>query len=144
MDFKRSIFFLCAIIVLLPACNILQDGTSKDLIPLDTSFTLRIGETAELENGFRITFQELADDSRCPTRVLCIWAGEVDASFRVFTGLSNETLRYKGFVGVSGESVQQENLEPYSITLERVDPYPGEDEEAEITATLRVILTPPR
>lgn len=138
MDLKRSVFFSLIIIVLLPACNILQDGTSKDLIPLDTSFTLRIGETAEIENGFRITFQELTDDSRCPTRVLCIWEGEIDASFSVFTGISNETLRYKGFLGALGESVQHQSIERYVISLEQIDPYPGENENAEIMATMRV------
>lgn len=47
---------------------------------LGEKFVLRVGQTAILTDTpdqFGITFYNVADDSRCPQGVACVWAGEV-------------------------------------------------------------------
>lgn len=41
------------------------------------AFSLHVGETAVLKgNGTRITFNKVTQESRCPTDVVCVWAGD--------------------------------------------------------------------
>ena len=42
-----------------------------------TSFTLPVGKTAAVKGtDIRLTFREVREDSRCPTDVTCVWAGD--------------------------------------------------------------------
>lgn len=42
-----------------------------------SSFTLPVGKTATLKGtDTRLTFKEVSADSRCPTDVVCVWAGD--------------------------------------------------------------------
>jgi hypothetical protein len=42
-----------------------------------TSFTLPVGKTAAVKGtDTRLTFREVREDSRCPTDVTCVWAGD--------------------------------------------------------------------
>jgi hypothetical protein len=41
------------------------------------TFALPLGKMATVSsNGARITFNKVADDSRCPIDVVCVWAGD--------------------------------------------------------------------
>lgn len=41
------------------------------------AFSLHVGETAVLKGtGTRITFNKVTQESRCPTDVVCVWAGD--------------------------------------------------------------------
>ncbi len=64
---------------------------------LDESFTLRVGETARVESaGIEIKFEEVVSDSRCPTDVNCIRAGEAVVRFSVEAGAGHhERLQFK-------------------------------------------------
>jgi hypothetical protein len=47
-----------------------------------TAFSLPLGRTATVSgSGSRVTFLQVSEDSRCPTSVVCVWAG--DARIRV-------------------------------------------------------------
>ena len=40
-------------------------------------FSLPLGQTAALSGtGYRITFDRVTEDSRCPVDVVCVWAGD--------------------------------------------------------------------
>lgn len=40
-------------------------------------FNLALGQTAALSgSGYRITFNRVTEDSRCPIDVVCVWAGD--------------------------------------------------------------------
>ena len=42
-----------------------------------SSFSLPLGKTAVLKGtDTRLTFKEVSQDSRCPTDVVCVWAGD--------------------------------------------------------------------
>jgi hypothetical protein len=44
--------------------------------PLGQPFDLRAGASAVLSDGFRVTFDGVRSDSRCPLDALCVQAGE--------------------------------------------------------------------
>ncbi len=50
----------------------------------ETAFSLPVGRTATLgENGSRITFRRVTEESRCPTSVVCVWEGDAKIELTV-------------------------------------------------------------
>ena len=50
----------------------------------------KLGETVSV-GGPRVTPLKVLEDSRCPARVQCVWAGQVRLSARIETGRGAET-----------------------------------------------------
>ena len=50
--------------------------------PTMQTIILNIGETATLQDGSRLTYLSLVNDSRCAPGVQCIWAGSAEISLR--------------------------------------------------------------
>ncbi|WP_240099686.1 hypothetical protein [Thermomonas flagellata] len=46
------------------------------------TLVLDVGETATLDDGSRLTYLRLVNDSRCPPGVQCIWAGDAEIALR--------------------------------------------------------------
>ena len=82
---KRA-FFAVLFAAGLAACN--QDATSPLQAPeapraaasanvsLDQPFELRVGRSATVTGeGLTVSFEAVPSDSRCPTGVQCVWAG---------------------------------------------------------------------
>lgn len=69
--------------MLFVACKKDDDSNTKT-VNTNEVFSLQINQTAELENdGMKITFLAITEDSRCPTNAECLWAGRVIAEFKV-------------------------------------------------------------
>lgn len=87
------------------------------------SFTLEPGEGVTLElDGIGVRFVQVTDDSRCPTRVQCVWAGDA----AVVIELAPQA-------GDAAEHTLHTNTGPKSIVLGRYElsllelsPYPDE------------------
>ncbi len=135
------IFLLLAALVMAPACNFLQDSTNDDVIvSLDEAFQLSVGDTGILGNELQITFQKLTSDSRCPLDVQCVWEGEIEAAFLVATSNASDTIVFKGFLGNDEDGVLQQLVDTYGIELQRVDPYPTQQNgNSAKTATLCIL-----
>ncbi|MGI0057365.1 MAG: hypothetical protein ACREAK_08340, partial [Nitrosarchaeum sp.] len=50
---------------------------------LDVPFSLRIGESANMDSTLDFTFLNVTEDSRCPTDVTCIWEGSVSVKINL-------------------------------------------------------------
>lgn len=78
------------LLFLLPGCAPVETAITADP---DVSFALPVGQTAVVKGtDTRLTFSEVREDSRCPTDVTCVWAG--DAKIRVVVsrnGAADET-----------------------------------------------------
>jgi len=84
-------------------------------------FTLRPGQQKSLFGGkLKVKFVEVTDDSRCPTGVDCIWAGNAVVKV-IITGYraGSKTVQLNSNAGQKGDQ-----LEGYAINLEGVTPYP--------------------
>ncbi len=132
----------------LAACSVFSNNNSGELrVDIEEEFQLRIGESATFrqvdhmfERETEITFQALNGDSRCPLRVECFWEGEINALFSAATEGEVEQLDYKDFLGIDGKKPLRHDFEVvYDLLLIRIDPYPGEDDDAEVVATLKVV-----
>ena len=70
----RAIVSACAMVAVLSACATVEPTVAVQ--PGET-FSLPVGKTVTINgSGTRIRFRELREDSRCPTDVTCVWAGD--------------------------------------------------------------------
>ena len=77
---KLPVFFV--IFLLTVASIATQPG--KRVIVLEQEFKLKVGESAKaLHEGLKVEFESVAEDSRCPRGVTCIWAGNAKILLKV-------------------------------------------------------------
>ncbi len=80
-------------IALTMGCASHPDGRSSSTVTassvgshasLGQDFELRIGETVEIDGEpLVVTFERVVEDSRCPTNVTCVWAGDAVVRIRL-------------------------------------------------------------
>ena len=82
-------------------------------------FELKPAEVVTVE-GLGITFEGVSDDSRCPTGVQCMWAGDAAATFTLEkppAAAQHRTLhtngRYERQTEINGLVVRLEDIKPY-------------------------------
>ena len=110
-----GLFFL---LVFLMSCTTTQGQVKAGL---GKQFPLAIGQTAVISGeNLKIKFLDVTGDSRCPTGVQCVWAGEVRAEIEVGDGSSaNLTLVEPGHGGQSNQAYKN-----YLFSF-HVEPYPA-------------------
>jgi hypothetical protein len=90
---------------------------------LNTEFQLKILQTAQVADGLAITFKRVDEDSRCPTDVQCVWAGQAIIVIEVVKdgenlGDSNLTL------GTPDSEASRVNIPGYRIEALDLSPEP--------------------
>lgn len=103
---------------LLAGCTLVTEAQ------LDQEFRLAPGQSAILAGtDLVVTFREVASDSRCPSQVVCIWAGN---------GVVTVTVRREGVEEdhTLGTPTGPEEVVsgPYAIRITGLDPEPEEGE----------------
>jgi hypothetical protein len=106
-------------------------------------FRIRAGRTATLaREGLRLRFVRVATDSRCPTGVDCVWAGNAEVVIEV--GARNrrvsKTLRLN--TNASPERPAEDKYRTYTVKLVGLTPYPRTTRkirQGEYTVTLLVV-----
>jgi len=86
----KSYCLILFTLLLLAACNPIPKPGDSSPTPqatstiheaLDKAFTLKVGQSATIgDSGLVLTFAALLNDSRCPTSVSCVQAGEANIS----------------------------------------------------------------
>jgi hypothetical protein len=86
---------------------------------------LRVGETADFEDGLEVRVEQI-EDARCPPTVVCVWQGEIDVTLRVANASPPAEVHLGTFTR------PEDSLDGYSFHLarERVTP-------AEVALTVR-------
>lgn len=105
---------------------------------LEESFELRIGHSARVDGALDVRFDDVVQDSRCPTGVTCIWAG--DAVVRLHLGFGGDSATTDLHTN-AGAGVQHAVFAGYDVALEALAPAPAKDQPVareSYTATLRV------
>jgi hypothetical protein len=72
-------------------------ATMEPTIPAEpgVAFELPVGMTATLNgNGARITFKQVLEDSRCPTDVTCVWAGDARIELTISRNGSSDDTKF--------------------------------------------------
>ena len=108
-------------VVVAAACG---SPTSPDAVA-GRPFDLKAGATATLPDGLRLKFDRVSADSRCPSDVQCVRAGEATISVSLaVSGGSPETREMR--TDPSGSQIAYGN---HTIRLERLAPYPKSIEQ---------------
>ncbi len=104
-------------------------------VPLDQDFELRPGQTVKIAGtGQSITFEAVAEDSRCPASVQCVWAGNARVSLRVGEGGRDSVLTLN-----TGVEPRRVSIGKISLELKAVTPGPSAG-TATPASTYRVTL----
>ncbi|HEY4612667.1 MAG TPA: hypothetical protein VII11_06760 [Bacteroidota bacterium] len=80
-----------------------------------------------------VTFSDVAQDSRCPSDVVCVWAGMAEIVLKLERpqgGSENDTLRISGLVKTPYRA-STIDVFGYRISLLQLDPYPKFEERNE-------------
>ena len=107
-------------VFILSACT--KTNSSEINITANTNFSLPVGKTALLKGeNISIKFDSVTADSRCPTGVTCIWAGEAKCKMLVSQNGQNQevVLTQNG----SSETTVQNFVGSYQTSFQ-LDPYP--------------------
>jgi hypothetical protein len=88
-------------------------------VELDESFRLAIGETALVEEAnFALTFRGVQNDSRCPSDVQCVWAGNAVVELVATRPDSTQTT-----LGLNTTTTPRETtFESFVVALEGLEP----------------------
>ena len=114
------IFFMMA--ACLAACG--GDGPtagSRLTVPLGREFTLQVGQTAVVaDTGLRISLAKVAEDSRCPVDVQCVWEGDAAVSVAVVDAAAARDYE----LHTSGRFPREVTHGGYRLTLVGLEPAP--------------------
>ena len=130
MRFYHFLLFTLFVIISILGCRlddlISGDDQEQDFISvaLDSEFQLEVGQTGFVESeNIKITFLEVTADSRCPSDVTCIWAGEVKVLVNIWK--DDQDLGDSILVGQAANNDRAvKTFDGYSVKLLKVDPYP--------------------
>jgi len=138
--------FIAALVLACSAGAQSDPGPNLQVIP-PGDVTLQQGQTAEVSlpgggpTALFIKFERVVADSRCPSNVQCVWAGEVSVLLRLSGEASGDrTLYLPG--GTSGAATTDAGR--YRIELKAVTPYPvsGATQPEPHRVTLAISLRP--
>lgn len=95
-------------------------------VRLNKEFTLKPGQRVTLK-GTSLSFKFVAveSDSRCPSDVTCVWAGNAAVQVQVGTGKRSKTLTLN--TGRGGALVSEIEYKGYRVKLVSLSPYPRSD-----------------
>jgi hypothetical protein len=100
-------------------------------------FTLRPKQQKSLYAGkLKVQFIEVMEDSRCPTGVNCVWAGNAKVKIKV----TSKRLGEKIFEANTNGGPQGDQFDGYAIVLDKLTPYPKADKPIG-KATYRVTIS---
>ena len=107
-------------------------------VALNQEFEIKVGERVSIkEEGLKVSFASVAEDSRCPEGVQCIWAGNVKIVLRLSkTGRRAAAMRLN-----TNLEPTQDDYRGYDVKLVSVNPHPKKDvriKKKEYVATLIV------
>ena len=101
------------------------DNKSTTSADLGKQFYIRVGQTESVEPGnIQVKLIKVTDDSRCPSDVTCIWAGEVKVVLNITIDGedSGETILTLGANNNDDQNVK--NIGGYYVKVIAVNPYP--------------------
>lgn len=92
-------------------------------VTLGQEFDVRVGRWVTVEGErLRVTFDRVAEDSRCPEGVNCIWAGNAKVVLR----LSKGRRRASALTLNTGAEPKEASYRGYEVRLVKLEPYPKE------------------
>ena len=102
-------------------------GKRPKQVALGQEFKLRQGQEVAIKgHDLRVKFDALVEDSRCPTGVNCVWAGDA----KILVGArqaKSEAVQLE--LHTNGQFAQVGMYQQYTVKLVALDPHPKADVE---------------
>jgi hypothetical protein len=100
-----------------------SSATRPQAVALDQEFDIKVGEQVLIENErLRVSFSRVAEDSRCPEGVQCVWAGNA----RILLKLTKARRRSGSVHLNTGVDPKLASYRGYEVKLVKLEPYPKE------------------
>jgi hypothetical protein len=120
-----------------------QTRKHRSAAMLDHEFKIKYGQELTIKGeGLKVKFDSLAEDSRCPTGVNCVWEGDA----KILVGVSQGSPEATSLeLHTNGKFAKSGKYQQYVITLVALDPYPKADVkkgQREYVATLLITKAP--
>ncbi len=115
---------LLVIFIVAVACASGPTASDAGEISPAVPFRLAVGEQARLESeDLTVRFTMVVGDSRCPSDVTCIWAGDAEVEMRLTQGEQTTSVS----LHTNGGKDYPRTAEAYGCTmsLEDLEPYPS-------------------
>lgn len=97
---------------------------------LNEPFTLSGGQEGLIAGeNLRLRFDQVLEDSRCPTRVSCVWTGQARITVTVRPDGNGATTVEFNTNPAPGRTVSTAHVGPYGIELQSLEPYPQSPED---------------
>jgi hypothetical protein len=94
---------------------------------LDEAFDLRTGEAATVAGAVTLKFEGVADDSRCPVGVTCVWEGDAVVRLAASQTGPSEALE----LHTHASHPRERNYARFRVQLLRLSPQPVGDRRVE-------------
>jgi hypothetical protein len=112
------------IAVALMSCHVDARADAAE-VNLDQPFALGGGQEASVPSAkLRLRFTDVLEDSRCPTRVECVWTGQARIELEVHPDGTAPTTVEFNTNPAPGQTVKVATVGAYTIELQSLDPYP--------------------
>lgn len=124
---RFSILSFILIFIISSGCsetkNTITEPETSQKYNLDTQIKLAINQNLLIESeGLKVKFLKVTEDSRCPSDVTCIWAGQVGVLVNV--SQNGKDLGDINLVLGPDKELAEKKINGYLIRLVKVDPYP--------------------
>ena len=106
--------FLLIVLLAIVAGGCSSSDTTFQKVPLDEIFTLSHGGRAKVDDRFTLTFDSVAEDSRCPTGTQCVWEGN-GAAVLLYESPDSSPLYFR--LNTAAKFQQDTVIQHYNITL---------------------------
>ena len=112
--------------VVLMGCQQAQEARADDVeFHFNEAFALAGGQDAVIAGEkLRLRFEDVLEDSRCPTQVECVWTGQARIAVIVQPADSTPTTVTFSTNPAPDQNVQTAQVGAYVIELISLDPYP--------------------
>ena len=138
----RKVSRALSCLVLLASVGVLAASphTNLDVVRPGREFKLTAGQQVTVKGTkLRIRFLAVENDSRCPSDVTCVWAGNAAVQFQLSTGRGSKTVTLN--TSKSPSFVGEIDYHGYKVKLVDLSPYPRSNQKIarrDYTATLLV------
>ena len=117
-------------VAVLAACVSPSDPPHAEEAEPVEPFELQVGQERQAGEALTVRFAAVIGDSRCPSDVTCIWAGDAEIEVVLSKGDGQQSLRlhthggdrYPRSARAFGYSLELQKLEPYPVSTRELAP----------------------
>lgn len=132
MRLLKVLALAAALSVLAAAANQKTRGVSGGAVEIPIGEERKIGD-------LRIAFEGVAEDSRCPEGVVCVWAGNARAHFSA-TDRGGQRVEFDLNTGLQPRA---HRFGGYTIKLEKLVPHPHVNREIKVDEYVATVFVSP-